>query len=395
MARPAAKYLTSALARRSEAENRLTEVLACVVSADEQLRNELLGRLGLDGWSGTNVQTQMATGVRRRTMDMHMELNSASEGPAELWFEHKVDSPWGEGQLDDYELAIGNRRTRGDDVRFVVILSSQPSADEREQLSRFGTAVLRWHDVADVIDRVLVARGRDWYRAALRPDAPSKLRVLAELAVYLQEFAEVAVIEPLDDDLVAALRNIEAARETADELLDRIADGLEPGCQEKEYDGRVAEERWLSLSSLGWWNALSGGTLYLWVASTAGFADDADPVPSFGVSVQCDKSARLRLMRDRDFLDALDDADLVLGSYPNEDLLDIGASVPLETVVGRRGLSEQATELSEFAATTIAKIAKCVPKGLQADAGPAKERLTGTLDPSGLFPSARDLTLPP
>jgi hypothetical protein len=380
VARPAARYVFEALARRSEPENKLTEVFAHVLSFDEGLSLALLQRIGLDDWRAVNVQTQVATGVGLRTMDVLLTLQSDGGAVAELWCEHKVTSPFGDDQLDKYELAINRRRAIGDDVRLLVILSSDPTPDESGQLRRMGAIVRRWNDVADFLDDLLVERDRNWYRSAARRDAPAGLRVLAELAVYLQEVAGVAVIEPLDADKLAALQNIDAARDTVGELLQRVADGLHPGCAEKVYEGRTFEESWLALRALGWWNRLSGGTLYLWAAPTAWFAEDADPVPSFGVSVQVEESERRRLLRDLTLRDALDAADLRFGSYEGENLIDIGTSVPLQTLVGR-SLGEQTAELLGFARTAIRSLAGCVPNGLNPNSRPKSGRTPETLNP--------------
>jgi len=110
-----------------------------------------------------------------------------------------------------------------------------------------GAIVRRWNDVADLLDDVLVKRDGNWYHSAARRDAPGQLRVLAELAAFLQEGAEVTVIEPLDADKLAAFRNIDAARNTVDELLQRVAEGPHHGCADRDYEGRTSEESWMAL----------------------------------------------------------------------------------------------------------------------------------------------------
>jgi hypothetical protein len=383
VARPAARYFFEALARRSETENKLTEVFAHVLAFDEGLTSALLKRIGLGDRRVVNVQTQVPTGIGLRTMDVLLTLQSDGGTVAELWCEHKVTAPFGDDQLDKYELAIRRRRAAGTEVLLLVILSFDPTVEESAQLRRMGAIVRRWNDIADLLDDVLVQRDRNWYHSAPRREAPVQLRVLAELAVYLQEVAEVAVIEPLDADKLAALQNIDAARATVGELLQRVADGLHHGCADKDYEGRTFEESWLALKAIGWWNRLSGGTLYLWVAPTAWFAEDADPVPSFGVSVQADETARRRLMRDITFGESLDAADLRFGSYDGENLIDIGASVPLETLVGRN-LGEQSAELLTFARSTIRSLAGCVPNGLNPNSRPKSGRAPETLTPASL-----------
>ena len=52
MARHAAPYLMEALARRTESENRLTEVLACVLAFDAEFRDAFLDGLALPEGAG-------------------------------------------------------------------------------------------------------------------------------------------------------------------------------------------------------------------------------------------------------------------------------------------------------------------------------------------------------
>jgi 6-phosphogluconolactonase (cycloisomerase 2 family) len=384
VARPPAGYLMSALARRQKQEDGLTELFACVVALDDEFRGALLRKLRLERYVADVVQVQMATNVGLRTMDMHFTLTAPGQH-AELWFEHKVDADFGPKQLDRYEEALARRRKAGDEVHFVVIHRWPLKASDIVQLDRIHAKRLRWHDLADVIHDVQSARDRRWFRSALEKDATVPLRMLAELAVHMEEEAGVSVSGPFDDDKLKALEHAYAARRVATELLDRIADRLQPGCQGEQPKGDRTEERWLQLVSKGWWNAsFTGGALWLWVAPVAWFDDDSDAVPSFGVSVQMDEAEEDRLQSDRAFVKKLDSASLRLGGYWDEPLADISRSIPLATVVDRFSLSEQADELARFACRVIKDVARCVPAGGDATAIPSGQQTLQMLDPKTL-----------
>ena len=116
--RRAAGYMMSALARRAGAEDRLTELFACVLAADAPFCGALLDRLGLGDCHARLVETQVRTGVGQRTLDMKVAVASGDRLARELWSEHKLDAEFGLGQLDDYEVALEARRARGDLVDF-------------------------------------------------------------------------------------------------------------------------------------------------------------------------------------------------------------------------------------------------------------------------------------
>ena len=172
MARHAAPYLMEALARRTESENRLTEVLACVLAFDAEFRDVFLDGLALPGRAVSVVQTQVGTGVAACSMDMHFTLTAAGADVGEVWFEHKVNQPFGEKQLDNYEEALTRRRAAVE-VDFRVIVRNQPKTHEREQLDGMKARVLSWTDVADVVEGVLTKRAASWYRAAAKPGRQS------------------------------------------------------------------------------------------------------------------------------------------------------------------------------------------------------------------------------
>jgi hypothetical protein len=380
VAGPAADFLMSALARTVIRENRLTEVLACVLAADAELAAALLDRLGLGGYTVERVEVQMPTGVESRSMDMLLTLTRNGKRSRDVWCEHKLERDFHDGQLDAYETALRARRALGEDIHLLVVLGRHPKDADAVQLARMHADIRTWNVIADVIDRVLATRAPDWKRAALNPAARADLRVLAELAIHLEDNAKVAVSRPLDTAELGALEHIEAAHRVAAELLKRVAEQLWPGVQEEPYT--QDEETWLWLQpTIGWWNDMPDGGLWLWIVPSAWFPAGANPTPSFGVSVHMRADQLPRLQGDHQFADVVDAAGLWLGIKGGE--TTVAAAKPLNTVVELPNLSQQADELAVFARQAISRLLGCVPEGANARALSAGEP-SDVFDPSSL-----------
>src|SRR5690348_7362084 len=108
--------MMSALARRLGREDRLTELFASVLRGDAELRAELVHRRGLGHLDTGPLRVQVRTGVGQRTMDMHIPLTLAGQPAAEAWWEHKLSSGFGEGQLDAYQRALEQAGAGGREV---------------------------------------------------------------------------------------------------------------------------------------------------------------------------------------------------------------------------------------------------------------------------------------
>lgn len=385
MARPTAAYLFEAFARRKEPENRLTEVLACVLAFDAEFRDRFMD-LMLPGRAVSGVETQVATGVKACTMDMRFALTAdgtpSGAGASEVWFEHKITQGFGDEQLQDYKTALSRRWALGHEVHLRVIMRTQPNPEDQALLDEMGALVLRWHDVADVIEVLLTTRSPGWYLAAARPGVPVELRILAELAIYLQEVAGVAVTGPFDDEKLGAVENIEAARKVGEQLLERVAETLHPGCHAQAYQDKH-DEIWLDVWARGWWNDLNEGWLYLWIAPRTWFAEDAEPVPSFGVSVHVGKEDAAHLTSDG-FQAAAHAAKLRHGTYWNTGTAYVSAAAELAGVADLPSLGDQVAVLREFAVGAMKRLAGCVPAGTDPQAQPAGHDPEATLDPSTL-----------
>lgn len=372
-----------ALARRTGDENRLTELLACVLARDDEFAHEMLLRADLHSHRVLDVRTQVATGEGLCTMDMCLKLEALEGGHAELWSEHKLWSPFGRGQLENYKRALENKRARGESIRFQVIVDASPAPADQDLLSRMDARVVTWPELADAIEKVQSGRATGWYEAARKPGASAQLRVLAELAAYLEEHVGVAVSGPLDSQKLSALENIQAARDVSQALLERLAQRLAPDA-EFGYDPGKPEEKWLWIDSTGWWKQFSGGTLYLWVAPVRFFEEDADPVPSFGVSVEVAEPGKEVLLGDEALHAAIKAAGLRVSPYDGNGPLHIGDSAELASVADRASLNDQAAALEPFARETILRLGQCIPTAH--DAKKTTEPVSmGALDPERLM----------
>lgn len=381
MARPAARYLMSALARRSKQEDQLTEVFASTLAADAEFGAAMLARIGMPGHQLDEVHTQARTGIGLRTMDMRLRVSKDGVPAGEVWCEHKVESPFGDDQLPKYAEALVNWRHQGRTARFVTITHLSVSLEERSVIARMRGVRLTWRDVADVLDGVLTALDPEWFQAATSPNAPVRLRVLAELAVYLQEFAEVAVVEPLDADKLAALRLIDDALKSSEELLRSVATSLHQDCLgEFDYDTESAGESWLNVNVRGWWNSFPDGHIELWIGPRAWFSESADRVPSFGLAVIIPGETGERLKSDNAFTDAVESANFGIGEYYENGELTLTWNVELDSVAGL-SLGKQAHALADSTRNAMAAIAACVPARAKAAALPRGVAANGVFDP--------------
>lgn len=372
VARPAADYMMSALARRLSYEDRLTELLASVLKGDAELRAELLHRRGLGGFDAGPPEVQVRTGEGLRTMDMHIPLSVTEGAVAEAWWEHK--------------LGVGVRRRPARSVRAGA--RTPPRRGRRDSFHgrrRPTTLVAQRRGAATPPRR----RRQAVELAPLRRSRRSRPRQVPSGLVPGRPCAGRVGPHPRAGGTggvsrglrggcrdwsvrrpeAVRLQNIDAAHRAAEGLLERVAQELKPGVA-TDVDGRHApHEAWVSVASVGWWNELHEGWLWLFIAPYAWFDDEAEQVPSFGVSVHLDSDERPRLNADRRFARAVDTENLRLGSHWESDVA-LGDSMPLEGIVGIPSLTDQARELAKFARDAILRLVRCPPQGTHRRARP-------------------------
>lgn len=372
-----------ALVRRREPENKLTEMLACVLAGDAAFGVELLLAAGFEGYTVRAVETQIYTGVGQHTTDMCLALETGACESAMLWSEHKLDSPFGNGQLDSYEQALRVRRANGERLELQVILDEPPKREEAVQLERMGAHILFWSQVADAVERVQVRRSPSWYLDAARRGAPVALRVLAEFAVYLEQEVGVGAYAPLTDAKLDALDNYKSALNSLDALIHRVATQLGVGGAAKDVEG-AADEQWLEIPVIGWWNALDDASLWLWTAPTDLLATSSGSVWSFGVSVEILEGSLGGRAYGPAFRDACARASLKVERYDFSKSLLVGRSVALRSLRQRDSLTAQARELATLLEPVIKRLYECVPDGEHQDVPPKGSRGLHALDPRKL-----------
>jgi hypothetical protein len=229
--RPASDSILSAVERTDLHEDRLTEVLACVAKVNEAFAASLVRMAGLIPRKGEHheVGTQQGTSGGRR---VDMEI-AAYDGPAHtklVWVEAKDGAVYQPNQLSDYAEQVQDPVDGHPDGRVLTIIppGEKPKLDDR-------WVTKTWSDVAVEADRLGREWGRKsgeshWHQAAMKPEAPSQWRYLAELVERLERKGHARMQPLTPEDVVAAQRHASLSEALRD--LRRAArldiDGVKP-----------------------------------------------------------------------------------------------------------------------------------------------------------------------
>jgi len=194
-------------------EDRLTELVACVLDICAPLASELFSAFGLTPCERYKVFTQEQVTNASRP-DMRVEGLTADGAPrAQLWLEHKLDARWQPDQVKRYTAARAAAPGNG---KVVCVVKTPPD---------FECEFVTWQRFAELCERA--GRGwadTSWVERALEPDAPAQWRLLAELVWYLEERERLAVVQPLDADKLAVFAAASNALRTLETLLETAAD---------------------------------------------------------------------------------------------------------------------------------------------------------------------------
>lgn len=224
MAQSEEELIAASEAATEGSENRLTEVLATVLDAHHPLSAELFACRGLDAGARVRYFTQewLAPGCQP---DMVARSEDQHRGPvAELWFEHKKDSGFRPGQLEDYRDALASRAGRngpGSNGLIALVVDEDEASD---------WTVLTWQTLAEKADRLgREWEGPSWREHALKPEAPAMWRLLHELLAYLEKEG-LAVLKALDQRNVDVFRALPDTWDRLEALVTRAAGvtGLTP-----------------------------------------------------------------------------------------------------------------------------------------------------------------------
>lgn len=208
---------------REQTEDRLTEVLACVLAADEELARALATEADVPVPQGGDhdVRTQEPRPSGRLDLVLRF-FDSTGREAACLWFENKVDADFAEGQPGKYVEDI--EAQGAPDARRVAVIDREPHSFGRE------VASLTWAQVTRVTDRLSAqavapgsARrmGRAWRSFACGPEAPAWLRMRLELLAAIGDAVGPMASDPLSSMDVVAFLHAETAFERLQVLLDR------------------------------------------------------------------------------------------------------------------------------------------------------------------------------
>ncbi len=107
----ASESLWEAMERSPHAgEDRLTEVLAHVLSLDDEARDGLCGILNLPSYDDASITTQLPL-LSGRRVDLEMQLRDSS-GWHVVWIEAKIDAKEQQRQLLEYACELTERYSR-------------------------------------------------------------------------------------------------------------------------------------------------------------------------------------------------------------------------------------------------------------------------------------------
>lgn len=275
-------------ARFQKREDRLTEILAVVLSTFEPAAIELLRRAGLEATT-VEVTTQAATRLGKRVDMQIVGLDSEGRRCARLWSEHKTGADYMEDQLQGYARELDGL---GGPSRLITIAErgTPPWVDPR-------WSWLTWDELATCLERVghEYTDERRWRRSAALPGADAGIRMLNELLLYLEEEHEV-VLEPLSPLDIVAFGGANAAGERLVAMLERAAEEshLKPSRSpdwRKDDWGLI----WQMFEAGGWSEAL-GGYPELLVSESDFWLEDLLGAPAFGAGLTIQSRVRDRLL---------------------------------------------------------------------------------------------------
>jgi hypothetical protein len=232
------------LSRTDVAEDRLTEVLACVADVNQRFARELGCMAGVKPREGERyaVGTQRGTPSGRR-VDLELGIYQGLRRTGLVWIEVKEEAVFQPNQLRDYAEQVrdpvhgepnGKVLTITPPGRALPEIDTAPGAPQWEAKD--------WSEVALAADQLGREWGRAegerrWRRAAMERSAETQWRYLAELVSHLEEKG-YARMEPLTAEDVVAARRVEAFLKALDSLIRAVRDDID-GVTRKRNTRRV------------------------------------------------------------------------------------------------------------------------------------------------------------
>jgi hypothetical protein len=336
-------------ARFRGGEDRLTEILAVVLSNFEPAAIELLRHAGLDA-TKVEVSTQVRTDRGKRVDLQIVGLDSDGRLCARLWSEHKTQSEYMEDQLEGYSRDLN---ALGGAQRLITIA-------ERRTPPRINPSWLwfTWDEVAGWFERLGREHTGDrrWRLGARVPDAEAAIRMLDELLVYLEEEHDVS-LEPLTTFDVLAFSGANDAGERIVALVNRACEQshLSPS-RGVEWGKKDWGTLWQAFEDFGWAMRF-GGYPELLIADTDFWLGDHVEAPAFGAGLTIQSRIRDALLgaeggrwpgRAEELGFTIFEGDGVTRVYRTRYLTDLIAAGP--------SIDEQARELADWMTAAIDEI---------------------------------------
>lgn len=338
-------------------ENRLTELLATVLAAHHDLTATVLREVGVPVGHRFVVLTQQRVAPGCIPDLVVHSLSPSGSRLGQLWSEHKTVSGFRHEQREDYILALEREPGEGRLLTITVAHTDEPSG---------AWSRLTWQELGELADAVGRAwQGDDWRRAALKPDAPARERLLHEFVWYLEEEG-FAVVRPISSDDVRVFKGLLSALDAIEELMVRIGDHL--GIPEAELS-QEDDAYWYFLDAEDSWLervAPFEGRCALLLSADDGWWPQGEGEPALGVGYTLDKRLYGALSSDRDWIERLERSEFTLELWDDAvrcyrtrtlaSFIDAGSTLNAQAVEIVRWARESLKELSQLAPSSDLKL---------------------------------------
>lgn len=256
----------------------MTEVFAAALTLAPPLLNALVEHSGFEPAAHHEVRTQVRQGAV--TIDLQVRgFVVGSDNPSwVIWSEHKIGDRLTEGQLQREHAALGQATSAPS--KLIAITRDKPDFEVVRHAERSEVELMRWHDQALIVGRLLQDGSVD----------PQVHNTIRDWGAFLQHELD-EVVDPLDSQVISHLLPASTALLTVDHLLEAGFEGL---CERISAGKRAWDGLELAASAPeGSWLLAGGLELYAKVA-LEGFGAESGPCLVVGVWAQGDDPERIR-----------------------------------------------------------------------------------------------------
>jgi hypothetical protein len=357
---------------RRRGEDRVTEVLATVLTQSPPLAGELAAHLGLDPPERCDVTTQIP--IQGGIIDLQIQGYDADRRTIWLlWSEHKVNAPFAPGQLARYARELPSH-AQGISHQQVAITLNDPTTEDKREASAHDVRLLRWQEVSALVDKAgQRLSGGNWRSRRCEGELEIQRRFLLEWLAFADNELEAAM-EPLTPDTVAMLPQAERLIGTIDHLL---ATSLTGACAElkasvPKYSS--SNDCFIAAPHQDSWLAQAGMKLYMTYDSDGTWVAGTDDGPVFALGAWTDGGEYADLLSGEPRLRALEDDGFLIddepsGKTPN---FDISTTLSMSEVARTNAdLAGQEAALTKSVHDAFAKLLAALPSAPTLDPPPA------------------------